>query len=91
MSVKLNNTLMFSLVTGDIYTIEKDELSNMDEYQIPLLKKPSSSCKKCYGRMYEGYDILSHTYKPCRKCLAKCIDYESLASKYKKANPPKND
>lgn len=52
-----NKQLMFSLITGDIYTIESDEIKNMDKYQIPLKKRPSNSCNKCFGRFYIGYNI----------------------------------
>lgn len=69
---------IFSLVTGDTYTIEKDELKNMDKFQIPLSKKPSASCNKCYGRMHVGFSNKTKTYIPCPSCLRKCIDMEAI-------------
>ena len=70
--------LMYSLVTGEIYTIESDELKNMDKYQVPLLKRPPQSCKRCYGRMHEGFNITLKVYMPCSKCASKCIDFKTM-------------
>lgn len=72
--------LMFSLNTGDVYTIEADELKNMDKYQIPLKQKPSSSCKKCYGRMHVGFNLTTKVYMPCRRCVTKCVDFKQIAN-----------
>lgn len=72
------NLLMFSLITGDIYTIESDELKNMDKYQIPLKKRPPSSCKQCYGRMYTGYNSTLKVYQFCHKCANTCIDFKVM-------------
>ena len=80
MSNEADKILIFSMVSGEIYPIERDELNNTDQYQIPLLKKPSS-CKKCYGRFYVGYNLTTQYYTPCSKCARKCVDYESLATK----------
>lgn len=67
--------LMFSMITGDIYEIEADELKIMDKYQIPLVKKPSPSCRKCYGRMYSDYNSTLKLYTPCSKCVNRCVDF----------------
>jgi hypothetical protein len=80
--------LIFSMVTGDIYTIEKDELKNMDQQQVPLVKRPSSSCKKCYGRFHAGYNRTTGVYMPCSKCIKKCVDFESLLSEGNKIEKP---
>lgn len=69
-----NKQAMFSLVTGDIYFIEPDEYKNMDKYQIPLKKLPSSSCKQCYGRMYIGFNTTLKIYQLCHKCANTCVD-----------------
>ena len=76
MKEKVILQLMYSLLTGDIYTIESDELKNMDRYQIPLKKRPSSSCNKCYGRMYSGYDPQLRIYTICSKCANRCVDFD---------------
>jgi hypothetical protein len=70
----IKKQLMFSLLTGDMYEIEIDEYKNMDKYQIPLISRPSSSCKKCYGRMYSGKNLTMNIYIPCSRCMNKCID-----------------
>lgn len=74
----MNKQLMFSLLTGDMYEIEKDEYNNMDKYQLPLTNKPSPSCKKCYGRMYTGKHLSLNIYIPCSRCMNKCIDHDLL-------------
>jgi len=78
MSENIKRQLMFSLITGDIYEIESDEYKNMDRYQIPLTKRPSSSCKKCHGRMYSGKSLTLGIYVPCSRCMNKCIDHALL-------------
>jgi hypothetical protein len=72
--------LLFSLITGDIYQIEVDEMKNMDKYQIPLTKRPSTSCKKCYGRFHIGYNTVVKVYRLCPKCIPSCVDFNLLAS-----------
>lgn len=76
MSEEVTLQLMYSLITGDIYTIESDELKNMDRYQIPLKKRPPRSCNKCYGRMYSGYDPQLRIYTVCSKCANRCVDFD---------------
>jgi hypothetical protein len=74
-NITIPRQLIFSMVTGDIYEIEADELKNMDKYQIPLIRRPSPSCRKCYGRMYSDYNITLKLYTPCRKCVNRCVDF----------------
>ncbi len=77
-----NLKLIFSLVTGQTYTVEEDEVKNLDEYQVPLKKPFPKYCKACFGRGYIGRRcvITSEGTKPtdhlsfCTKCLRKCID-----------------
>lgn len=78
MSNNISKQLMFSMVTGDIYTIESDEYKNMDKYQLPLKKQPHHSCKKCYGRMHIGYDHKLKIYALCPKCTNNCVDFDLL-------------
>ena len=73
--------LFFSLVSGEIYSVSDDEISNQGNDRIPLLKKPDSSCKKCYGRLYIGKHaqqtpngVVHDYYIPCPRCLQKCLD-----------------
>jgi len=67
----------FSLLSGDVYTITEDEVENLDTFQVPLLKAPKGSCKKCYGRGYIGYDPLRKYYVMC-KCILKRIDRDRV-------------
>lgn len=72
--------IMFSLITGDIYTILSDEIKNMDEYQVPLKKRPLSNCKKCFGRFYTGRHLKHNLFIMCSKCSPKCVDIEKVKS-----------
>ena len=73
--------LYFSLLSGDIYTIEADEIKNLDGHQIPLIKKPLTSCRKCYGRFYIGFNTTLKVYQICPKCANKCIDFKAIKNK----------
>jgi hypothetical protein len=68
--------LYFSLISGELYYIEPDEVKNLDNNQIPLVKKPNSKCKQCYGRFYTGFEVTKKYYVPCPKCMKKCIDWD---------------
>jgi len=72
------NKLIFSLITGDIFEMEADEMKNIEKHQIPLTHKPQRSCKKCYGRMHQGFNIVTQAYELCVKCKTKCIDFNNL-------------
>jgi len=70
--------LYFSLISGEIYYIGADEVKNLDSAQIPLIKKPNSSCKKCYGRLYLYRDRGGKYYIPCPSCFRKCVDWDTF-------------
>lgn len=70
-----NKKWCFSLVTGEIFEIDDLDIPVLFNYQIPLIKKPSSSCNKCYGRGYIGKN--DDYYIPC-SCLEKYIDYKNF-------------
>lgn len=72
-----DKSLYYSLLSGDVYEISNDEISNLDDFQIPLIKPPKSSCKTCHGRGYIGYDALKKYYPMCR-CIMKNIDKERV-------------
>lgn len=76
--MKDNLKLYFSLISGELFYIEEDEIKNMDETQIPLKKKPNSSCNKCYGRFHVGFHTQGKYYIPCPKCLRKCADFDLI-------------
>jgi len=73
-----NLKLYFSLISGELYYIEEDEVKNQEDTQIPLLKKPDSKCKQCYGRFYIGKEVNKNYYVPCPRCSRKCIDWETV-------------
>ena len=70
--------LYFSLISGDLYYIEEDEVKNLDKSQVPLLHKPKPNCKKCYGRFHTGFETIRKHYIPCPKCMKTCIDWEAI-------------
>lgn len=73
--------LFLSIISGEIYEIDEDEIKNLDAYQIPLKQRPNSSCKKCYGRGYIGFNIITKSYELCRRCGRKIIDFDFLHPK----------
>ena len=70
--------LIFSLVSGEIFEIEEDELKNLQAYQIPIIRRPKESCRGCYGRGHKGFNTKSKLYLLCAKCMKSCIDFEKL-------------
>ena len=73
-----NLKLFFSLISGDMYYVEEDEIKNLDKSQIPLTVKPKSNCKKCYGRFYTALETKKKYYIPCPRCMKKCVDWNAL-------------
>ena len=69
----MSTTLIFNAYTGELYNLLDDELSNILEGEIPLSRKPSSSCKNCYGRGTLGHDQIRRVYHICPKCVYKNI------------------
>lgn len=72
--------LMFSLISGEMYTILPEELEVHDKFQIPLLKKPKQNCKKCYGRFHIGKNKIHNIFIMCATCAPTCIDVQKLKS-----------
>lgn len=72
-----NMKLYYSLISGVIYEIPSDEIKNQDKYQVPLKKRPSSSCRKCYGRGYIGKNLKMDIFQLCN-CMQKCIDFSNI-------------
>jgi len=91
--------IFFSLVSGDVYEIFEDEVKNLDDTQVPLLKKPNQKCNICYGRFYESRhghfeksegakgDWVLDYYTPCPKCATKCIDWKNMKAQIDVAMP----
>ena len=63
----------YSIFSGIIYEVYDKEVKNLDEGQIPLIKRPNCSCKNCYGRGWDYYDKDRGVYNVC-KCMRKLID-----------------
>jgi len=72
-----NKTLMFSVFSGTFYELPEFDVDKMDIGQLPLKKKPSSNCSKCYGRGYIGKDLQTCGYLLC-SCMRKVIDYNII-------------
>lgn len=77
----MSGNIYFSLFGGHIYSVQDDEVSVIDAFQIPLRKKPSSSCNECYGRFYIGYDLTKRHFIICKKCAMKTIEPRKLLAK----------
>jgi len=71
----------FSIFGGSLYEVNSDEEAVMDAFQIPLKRIPDSSCKKCLGRFFTGYNSTQQHYIMCPKCSKKCIDAEKIIKK----------
>ena len=65
-------TWMFSMLTGELHQANLDKIDN-DEMiaQVALKEKPKGNCKKCYGRLYTGYNSTHNFYIPCIRCVRK--------------------
>ena len=72
-----NNKQLYSVFSGTFYEIPEKDIKLIDIGQLPLIKKPSSSCNKCYGRGHLGRDSKNLTYQIC-KCVRKNIDFEVI-------------
>jgi hypothetical protein len=72
------NYLYWSFHTGEFYNVLEDEVDALDAFQLRMLKRADSNCKKCYGRFHEGKNVATGLYIPCHKCGKKSIDFETL-------------
>lgn len=70
---------IYSIFSGTFYQIPEKDVKILDIGQIPLIKKPSSSCNKCYGRGHIGRDTKNLGYQVC-KCVRKNVDYQLIKS-----------
>lgn len=55
--------------TIDIVTYDKDNKRHVIKAQVPFA--PNSSCKKCHGRGYVGFDVKTKRPLLCGKCYSK--------------------
>ena len=77
--VDADKKLFLSLVTGQLYTVELDEIKNLDNQQLPLVQYPKASCNKCFGRGYTGRNAKNNELILCRSCMKNCIDIKLLS------------
>ena len=61
-----------SIVTGETFKIEQEDLPLLYNHQIPLKSKPKSNCKRCYGRGFTGIDDRNKLHILC-SCISKCL------------------
>ena len=87
--------LCFSFITGEIFEISDDDIKHLTNEQVVLKSRPSSSCKKCYDRLYVGKhssfdkelnEWVEDYYTPCLKCLRKYVDTDALRQSIEKKN-----
>jgi hypothetical protein len=79
METQINKVLVYSVFSGTIYEIPEKDVILLDIGQLPLLKKPNTNCKKCYGKMDLGRDSQNYAHIPC-SCLRKVINFDILKS-----------
>jgi hypothetical protein len=72
-----DSKIIYSAFSGTFYEIPEKDIPILNIGQIPLLKKPSLSCKKCYGKGHTGRDLNSFTYQLCN-CIRKNIDFKFI-------------
>jgi len=70
---------MYSVFSGTYYDVLESDLPLLSAGQIPLIKRPSTNCKKCYGRGHNGRDNRSFAFNPCN-CVRKNVDRDTLKS-----------
>ena len=68
----MNELYVISIVTGDTFKIQEDDVPTLYKYQIPLKKKPHHSCNRCHGRGWTGIDPQNGLHHLC-KCVDKCF------------------
>jgi hypothetical protein len=81
-----NKKTIYSVFSGTFYDIPEKDVKILDIGQVPLTKKPSSSCSKCYGRGQIGRDTTNLSYQIC-KCVRKNIDFDLIKSLLPEPNP----
>lgn len=70
---------VYSVFSGILYELPEKDIKLLDIGQLPLKKRPNTSCKKCYGKYDIGRDTQNYAYVPC-SCLRKVIDFDILKS-----------
>jgi hypothetical protein len=76
--MKKETSYYFSIFGGYIYEASIEEEKVLDAFQIPLTAPPDSSCKKCFGRFYVGFDTKQKHFIICKRCSKKYIDVQKI-------------
>ena len=74
----------FSIITGQVFEIQEEDLKVLYNYQIPVTDLPKTNCKKCFGRGYQAKDVKTQFYFMCpclQKHLLKGVDFSNLVVK----------
>ena len=79
METQNKTILIYSVFSGTLYEIPEKDVKLLDVGQVPLKKAPSTSCKKCHGKLDLGRDFQNYAYIPC-SCLRKVINFDILKS-----------
>lgn len=77
MQTQNKTILIFSVFSGTFYEVLREDFKLLDMGQVPLIKKPSSKCNKCFGRSHLGRDTQTYAYAICN-CLRKVIDHDMI-------------
>jgi hypothetical protein len=78
----------FSIFSGELF---ESETPLSDPHQIPLIRKPPTHCRKCYGRFFTDYNITTKQYTICNKCLTKCLNAEYMMQYFKEKDARKKN
>jgi hypothetical protein len=68
---------VFSVFSGSYFQIPEKDLNLLQQGHLPLIKKPRSNCKKCFGRGYSGRNKKELSYFPC-SCVLKTLNTDIL-------------
>lgn len=69
--------LIYSVFSGTYYDVLEKDIKLLDIGQIPLIERPSKSCKHCKGRGHVGRDIKTMAHEICN-CVRKKIDFDLI-------------
>jgi hypothetical protein len=61
----MSQLYVFSVITGEVYPIQQEDIPTLFNYQILITQVPRPSCKKCYGRGYAFREEKTGFYQMC--------------------------
>jgi hypothetical protein len=68
---------VYNAFSGTFLNIPEEDLKLISVGQLPLNRKPSSSCKKCFGKGHIGRDKTNLNYYIC-SCIRKNLDLDAI-------------